>query len=144
MSDEQKVQLADGSWRLKQNSRQCCLCNKWYLLDEAKDRGDGRIICEECARANNINFCRICGAKINYQYHNIQIYQCQECQNLKSADYLSQLKKKKEWKKIIRGTNEEYRHVVFDLIKLGEAQKAGIIRFVNSDTEKRIWSLEND
>lgn len=141
MSDDY-VQLADGSYREERHTNRCCFCGGRFLKDEAKDRGDGRVICEGCARKHNINFCRVCGRAVDFEYNGAVIYRCNECKNRTTTDD----KKNEEERRILEEIINYYYGTdlyttAVHLIRLGDLQKAGLVELqtMHHNSNKR-WS----
>ena len=123
--DDEYIQLSDGSCRLKRHTNQCVLCQGIYLIDEARDRGDGRVICDNCARKYNINFCQICRRPIDFEYKGIEAKRCIPCRNKASND--STKVEKKVLYDVLNSVETHLIDVALNLIKAGDKQKAGLL-----------------
>lgn len=127
---DEYVQLADGSYRSKSHTRVCELCKERYLRDEAKDRGDNRVLCDNCAKKENINFCKICGCRVDFQYNETEIQRCIRCRNKEFKENVKTQKEKSILRDIINtAQDEDEKEIHYLLIALGDAQKAGDIPY---------------
>jgi len=123
---EHIVQLADGSYRPIHHTNLCSMCNKRYLRDEAKDRGKGIILCDDCARSSNTNFCRICHIPVPFEYNGIPILRCLKCRNRRSKEDKEILLDRKILADVVENVPSEFLLICVSLLRISDMQQAGL------------------
>jgi hypothetical protein len=117
------LQAADGSWHLIEHLNRCVICKQLYLLDDARDRGDGRVICDGCATKHNINYCRVCGAKINMFGGGKKRLRCKNCTNRLDKQQIEELRNLCVLKETLMDVKTRHIEIAKKLVMLGIIQR---------------------